>query len=272
MIELRHLTYTYPEAARPVLRDVDLHVAPGAFVLVVGASGAGKSTLLRCLNGLVPHFYGGEMSGYIRVAGRDPVRLGPRGMSASVGFVFQDPESQFVVDTVEAEFAFAMENHALSQATMEQRIQDVLSRLEMGHLRHRRISTLSGGEKQRVALASALTLEPKLLVLDEPTSQLDPQGAERVLLLLARLNRELGLTVILSEHRLERVLPYVNQVISLPGDGTVRSGLPREMMITSDQAPPLVELARVRGWAPLPLSVDEARPLWPLNRSTRRPA
>jgi energy-coupling factor transporter ATP-binding protein EcfA2 len=271
MIELRHLTYTYSDAPRPVLRGVDLHVAPGAFVLVVGASGSGKSTLLRCLNGLVPHFYGGVMSGHIRVAGQDPVRLGPRGMSASVGFVFQDPESQFVVDTVEAELAFAMENHALPQATMERRIREVLSRLEMEHLRHRRISTLSGGEKQRVALASALTLEPKLLVLDEPTSQLDPQGAERVLMLLARLNRELGLTVILSEHRLERVLPYVNQVISLPGDGTVQSGLARDMMITSDQAPPLVELARARGWTPLPLSVDEARPLLAAETSDEAP-
>ncbi len=259
MITLRGLTYTYPGAARPVLRDVDLDVPAGAFALVVGASGSGKSTLLRALNGLVPHFSGGTISGDIRVAGLNPVRRGPRGMSASVGFVFQDPESQFVVDTVEAELAFAMENHGISRATMAERIEAVLHRLEMSHLRHRRISTLSGGEKQRVALASTLTLEPQVLVLDEPTSQLDPEGAEQMLALLRRLNREQGLTVVLSEHRLERILPHADQLIFLAGDGSVRSGAPREMLEAIDQAPPLVSLARRLGWHPLPLSVEEAR-------------
>ncbi|MFO7697500.1 MAG: ATP-binding cassette domain-containing protein [Anaerolineae bacterium] len=261
MINLQGLSYSYPGAALPVLRGVDLHVERGAFALVVGASGSGKSTLLRCINGLVPHFYGGVMSGHILVAGQNPVQRGPRGMSASVGFVFQDPESQFVVDTVEAELAFAMENHGLSQEVMSARIAQVLRRLDMAHLRNRRISTLSGGEKQRVALASALTLEPQVLVLDEPTSQLDPAGAEQVLVLLARLNRELGLTIVLSEHRLERVLPYVDQIVTLPGDGSVRSGPTREMLADIDQAPPLVSLARALGWSPLPLSVEEARSL-----------
>lgn len=261
MIALRGLTYTYPGAARPVLRDVDLNVPAGAFALVVGASGSGKSTLLRSLNGLVPHFAGGSISGQIRVAGLNPVQRGPRGMSARVGFVFQDPESQFVVDTVEAELAFAMENHGIARATMAERIEAVLHRLEMSHLRRRRISTLSGGEKQRVALASTLTLEPEVLVLDEPTSQLDPEGAEQMLALLTRLNREQGLTVVLSEHRLERILPYADQLVYLAGDGSVCSGSPREMLEAVDQVPPLVSLARRLGWRPLPLSVQEAR-LW----------
>lgn len=265
MIALRGLTYTYPGAARPVLRDVDLDVPAGAFALVVGASGSGKSTLLRTLNGLVPHFSGGTISGHIRVAGLNPVQRGPRGMSASVGFVFQDPESQFVVDTVDAELAFAMENHGVGRVLMAERIEAVLHHLEMSHLRQRRISTLSGGEKQRVALASTLTLEPEVLVLDEPTSQLDPEGAEQILALLTRLNREQGLTIVLSEHRLERILPYADQLVFLAGDGSVRSGTPREILQTIDQVPPLVTLAKRLGWQPLPLSVEEARAWVPLD-------
>ena len=145
-----------------------------------GTVGRGKSTFLRSLNGLVPHFYGGRWAGRADVFGRDPVALAPRGMADLVGFVFQDPEAQFVVDTVEDELAFAMENFALAPATMRKRVEEVLDQMGIAHLRSRRISTLSGGEKQRVALASVLALQPEVLVLDEPTSQLDPQAAEEV--------------------------------------------------------------------------------------------
>lgn len=242
-----------------MLREINLQIEPGTLVLVIGASGAGKSTLLRCLNGLVPHFYGGSISGLVRVAGENPIERQPRGMSRYVGLVFQDPETQFVVDTVEAELVFAMENHGVPQDTMRQRVEQVMAQLEISHLRNRRISTLSGGEKQRVALASVLTLEPQVLVLDEPTSQLDPQAADEVLQALQRLNRDLGLTIILSEHRLERVVGYADQVLYLPGDGTVHMGSPREMLAQIDQAPPLVALGRALGWTPLPLSIEEAR-------------
>lgn len=259
MIQIHDLSYTYPGAPAPVLQGVHLEIPSGALALVVGASGAGKSTLLRCLNGLVPHFYGGVISGSIRVAGQDPIARQPRGMSRYVGMVFQDPETQFVVDTVESEVVFAMENHAFAQADMEARLERVLAQLDIAHLRHRRISTLSGGEKQRVALASVLTLEPQVLVLDEPTSQLDPRAAEDVLQTLRALNRDLGLTVVLSEHRLERVLSHANQLIYLPGDGTVQAGPPQELLGVIDQAPPLVALGRALGWQPLPLSVQEAR-------------
>jgi energy-coupling factor transporter ATP-binding protein EcfA2 len=140
------------------------------------------------------------------VVGHDPIRDEPRQMSQTVGFVFQDPEAQFVVDTVEAELVFAMENHNLPQAIMRKRVEEILDQLSIAHLRNRRISTLSGGEKQRVAIASVMTLQPQVLVLDEPTSQLDPQAAEEVLTALQKLNADLGLTIILSEHRLERVV------------------------------------------------------------------
>ena len=265
MIEFEHLTYRYPSegpdpVARPVLDDVSLHIERGDFVLVVGPSGAGKSTLLRCLNGLVPHFYGGTIRGRIRVAGRDPIALDPRRMSTTVGFVFQDPESQAVVDVVEDELTFGMENHGLPLSTMRIRVEEVLDQLNIAHLRRRALSTLSGGELQRVAIASVLTVHPQVLVLDEPTSQLDPQAAEEVLDTLVKLNQDLGLTVILSEHRLERVAQYADQILYVPGPGEpLRMGEPREILADIPLVPPLVELGKQLGWSPLPLTIKEAR-------------
>ncbi len=262
MILFDRVTYRYPGVEAPILQDVSLAIREGEFVLVVGASGAGKSTLLRCLNGLVPHFYGGTLQGTVRVAGRDPVQAGPAAMSRLVGFVFQNPEAQFVVDTVEAELAFAMENHGLPQAAMRKRIEEVLDQLGIAHLRERRISTLSGGEKQRVAIAAVLTLQPQVLVLDEPTSQLDPQAAEEVLTALQKLNADLGLTVILSEHRLERVIQYADRLIYLPGAGRAPlQGAPQEVLEQIDLVPPLVQLGKALGWRPLPLTIKEARRL-----------
>jgi energy-coupling factor transporter ATP-binding protein EcfA2 len=260
MISFRQVSYHYPEASRAALDGLSLEVPDGAFVLVIGPSGSGKSTFLRCLNGLVPHFSGGVISGQVWVNGRDPVALGPRGMSELVGFVNQDPEAQFVTEQVEDELAFAMENFGLPPLLMRKRIEEVLDLLSIAHLRDRRVSTLSGGEQQRVAIAAAMTLQPRVLVLDEPTSQLDPQAAEEVLTALQKLNEDLGLTVILAEHRLERVLGYADRVLYLPGDGRAALyGEPREVMAQSELAPPLVELSRRLGWQPLPLTLKEAR-------------
>ncbi|MFQ5613196.1 MAG: ABC transporter ATP-binding protein [Anaerolineae bacterium] len=261
MIELSNVTYVYPGQAQPVLRDVSLRIAAGEFLLVVGASGAGKSTLLRCLNGLVPHFHGGSIYGRVRVDGRDPVAVGPRGMSDRVGFVFQDPEAQFVTERVEDELAFALENHNLPQTTMRKRIEEVLDQLSIAHLRRRRIETLSGGERQRVAIGSVLTLQPSLLVLDEPTSQLDPQAAEEVLTTLQKLNEDLGLTIVISEHRLERVAQYADRVCHVPGGGEPPlAGPSRQVLAKTKLAPPLVQLGRALGWQPLPLTIKEGRP------------
>ncbi len=260
MIEISALTYTYPGASRPALRDVSLRIPDGELCLVMGSSGSGKSTLLRCLNGLVPHFSGGSLSGTIRVDGLDPARLSPREMSRMVGFVFQDPETQFVVDRVEDEIAFSLENAALPRLEMEQRVEETLRMLELTHLRSRHLETLSGGEIQRVAIAAALALRPRILVLDEPTSQLDPHGAEEVLASLVQLNHQLGLTVILAEHRLERVLPHVGQIIYLSNDQPgVLSGPPTQVLSQIDLNPPMVVLAKALGWSKLPLTIEEAR-------------
>ena len=261
MITLRHFTHRYPQSDRPALADVDLHIPEGAFALVAGPSGAGKSTLLRALNGLVPHFSGGRSAGFLTVAGRDPVADGPSVLSRSVGFVFQDPEAQFVVDQVEDEIAFALENAGLPVSLMVERVEAALALLELAGLRRRQIGQLSGGEMQRVAIASALALRPRLLVLDEPTSQLDPQSAEELLKTLARLNRALGLTVVLSEHRLERVAAYATHVIYLDGDGRAPNcGPARHVFPHIPLVPPVVELGRALGWQPLPLTVEEGLP------------
>jgi len=261
MIELQNITYRYPKSALPVLQDLSLTVEEGEFLLVTGPSGSGKSTLLRCLNGLVPHFYGGQFAGQVRVCGQDPVAAEPRRMSRYVGFVFQDPEAQFVVDAVEDELVFALENHAVPQATMRKRVEEVLDQLDIAHLRSRRVSTLSGGEKQRVAIAAVLTLQPQVLVLDEPTSQLDPQAAEQVLDALVRLNHDLGLTIVLSEHRLERVVQYADRVLYLSGNSQPPLlGEPREVLDQVELTPPLVSLGKALGWQPLPLTLKEARP------------
>jgi len=260
VIKFERVSYAYPQQKAPVLRNLSLEIAEGEFVLVVGPSGAGKSTFLRCLNGLVPHFHGGRFSGRVRVAGRDPVSLEPRGMADVVGFVFQDPEAQFVVDTVEDELVFALENFALPQAVMRKRVEEVLDQLGIAHLRSRRVSTLSGGEKQRVALAAVMTLHPQVLVLDEPTSQLDPQAAEEVLIALRQLNEDLGLTVILSEHRLERVVQYADRILYFPGAGEpILDGTPDEVLSQAPLTPPLVTLGKALGWRPLPLTIKEAR-------------
>jgi energy-coupling factor transport system ATP-binding protein len=226
----------------------------------MGPSGSGKSTLLRCINGLVPHFSGGSLLGMIRVNDLDPVQLSPREMSHRVGFVFQDPETQFVVDRVEDEIAFSLENAALPMDEMDTRVEEALTLLELTHLRSRRLETLSGGEIQRVAIAAAMALKPQILVLDEPTSQLDPHSAEEVLDALVKLNKTLGLTVILAEHRLERVLPHTGQIVYLSDDypGGL-SGAPREVLSRVQLNPPMIILGKVLGWDPLPLTIDEAR-------------
>jgi len=262
MIHFDNLTYTYPGSLFPSLTDLTLRIAEGEFVLVAGPSGAGKSTLLRCLNGLVPHFTGGRLGGRISVAGHDPVAEGPQVLSRVVGFVFQDPEAQFIVDRVEDEIAFALESAAIPPAEMRDRVEESLDLLDLTSLRDRSLDALSGGEKQRVAIAAALALRPHILVLDEPTSQLDPWSAEEVLSALASLNRDLGLTIILAEQRLERVLPHAHRLIYLPGPGEpVLSGQPRQVLHRVDLTPPLVTLGKTLGWEPLPLTVEEARPL-----------
>lgn len=271
IIEIADLVFTYPQAATPALRDVSLRIESGAFVLLAGPSGAGKSTLLRALNGLVPHFSGGVVRGHVVVDGIDVLTAGPTVAGTQVGFVFQTPEAQAVLDRVEPEIAFALENAALPPDEMEQRVDATLALLDLIPLRNRALRTLSGGERQRVAIASAMALEPRVLVLDEPTSQLDPQSAESLLQALKRLNETLGLTIVLAEHRLDRVLPFVDRVIVMDKGAIVADGPTRAVLPQLPHLPPLQALGGALGWRPLPLTLAQGRALAPALPSVHVP-
>ncbi|CAL9292736.1 Putative HMP_thiamine import ATP-binding protein YkoD [Streptomyces sp. SudanB148_2056] len=260
MIRFENVSVTYDGAARPAVRDVDLEVPEGELVLVVGPSGVGKSTVLGAVGGLVPHFTGGTLRGRVTVAGRDTRTHKPRELADVVGTVGQDPLSHFVTDTVEDELAYGMESLGLAPDVMRRRVEETLDLLGLADLRDRHISTLSGGQQQRVAIGSVLTPHPKVLVLDEPTSALDPAAAEEVLAVLQRLVHDLGTTVLMAEHRLERVVQYADQVVLLPGPGERPwMGAPADVMAVSPVCPPVVELGRLAGWSPLPLTVRDAR-------------
>ncbi len=257
MIELRDLTFGYDD--RPVLHAVDLTIDESELVLVSGRTGVGKSTLLGVITGLVPRFSGGTLAGDVLIDGRSVIYLPPRERAHVVGYVGQDPAAGFVTDSVEEELAYGMEQLGLEPGTMRRRVEETLDLLGIAGLRSRDLRTLSGGEQQRVAIGSVLTMHPRLLVLDEPTSALDPTAAEEVLATLARLVDDVGVSVLMAEHRLERVVPFADRMVLLTGDGTVRSAAPGVVLATSPVVPPIVELGRTLGWSPLPLTVRDAR-------------
>jgi energy-coupling factor transporter ATP-binding protein EcfA2 len=259
VIEFDAVTVTYPGAPEPVLREFSLSVDEGELCLVAGRTGAGKSTVLGAINGLVPHFTGGHLSGRVTVAGLDTRTHPPRELAHVVGVVGQDPLAGFVTDTVEDELAYTMEQLAVPPAAMRKRVEETLDLLGIAELRRRPLRTLSGGQQQRVAIGAALTAHPSVLVLDEPTSALDPTAAEDVLAAVTRLVHDLGTTVVVAEHRLERVAQYADRLVLLTGAGTSVSGPPASVLADSPVAPPVVELGRLAGWDPLPLSVRDAR-------------
>ena len=250
--------FAYPDAP-PVLDGIDLEVADGEVVVLVGDSGSGKSTLLRTVNALVPRSTGGRFRGRIVVGGTEVAGLRPRDMAGTVGFVHQDPEAQVVVDEVEHDVAFALENLGVPAAEMRRRVEEVLDAVGIAHLRHRSPATLSGGERQRAAVAGALAAGPAVLVLDEPTSMLDPQGADDVLAAVARLADDLGTTVLLAEHRLERAGPMADRAVVLGGGRVVASGAPGAVLGDLPGAPPVAHLGHLLGWDPVPLTVRDAR-------------
>ncbi len=259
MIRFEQVAITYPDRRTPTLRDVDLVIPEGEFCLVTGGTGTGKSTLLGAINGLVPHFTGGRLSGRVLVDGRDTAASPPRDLADVVGVVGQDPLAGFVTDTVEEELAYTMEQLALAPDVMRKRVEETLDLLGIADLRDRALRTLSGGQQQRVAIGSVLTAQPRVIVLDEPTSALDPTAAEDVLAVVTRLVHDLGVTAVVAEHRLERVVHAADRMLLVHEDGTVSDGSPTEVLVDSPVAPPVVHLGRLAGWSPLPLSVRDAR-------------
>ena len=254
MIRFENVTITYAE--QPTLENINLEIPEGELCLVVGRTGSGKSTFLRAINGLVPHFSGGTLQGRVLVDGRDTAQHPPRELADVVGFVGQDPVAGFVADNVEDELAYSMESLGLPNDVMRKRVEETLDLLRINDIRDRPLATLSGGQQQRVAIGAALTAHPRVLVLDEPTSALDPGAAEDVLAAVQRLVHDLGMTVVIAEHRLERVAQYADRALLLPVGEIGEVG---EVLARAPVAPPVVRLAQVAGWEPVPVSVRDAR-------------
>jgi energy-coupling factor transport system ATP-binding protein len=254
---LEGVSYWYPGGATPSLRDVSLQIGSG-LTLVAGSSGGGKSTLLRLFDGLVPQFHGGRISGHADVAGMDPLRTSIPRLATRVGLVFQDVETQSVYGTVEREVAFGLENLGVPRSQMHDRVDETLGAMGIAGLRRRRLATLSGGERQLVQLAAVLVLRPELVALDEPTSQLDPDGATAVMAACLGLAAA-GKAVVLAEHRLESLLARADRLLIVERGEATGPEAPRDIAALLTNPPSVVEFGAALGWDPLPLSVDEAR-------------
>ena len=259
----RDLSYRYPQGGVVALRDIDLSVDSGEFVVLAGRSGSGKSTLLRAACGLVPHFHGGEIEGELEIAGLDVRSHGPAELAAAVGLVAQEPETQVVSATVRAEIELPLELRGVSPDPRSRAVEEVSLALAIDGLLERTTDTLSGGELQRVALAAALAMRPRLVLLDEPTSQLDPVAGDELISLLRRLNEEWAVSVVLGEHRLERCLAAADRVVALVDGSIGFNGDPRDFLdwaLDTDPAlaTPGARLLRGAGLPP-PASVREAR-------------
>lgn len=259
MITFSAVSLIYPNSTKTVLENLSLTIDEGEFVLVIGPTGSGKSSLLRLINGLVPHHTGGILAGDISVDGISTQLVKPGGLAHLIGIVGQNPVNGFVTDTVEEELAFGMESLNVSPDVMRKRVEEILDLLSLAPLRNRSLATLSGGEQQRVAIGSALVMHPKVLVLDEPTSALDPIAAEEVLSILHRLVHDLGLTVVVAEHKLERVIQFADRIVHIDGLGNTRVGTPSQIMGDSEIAPPIVHLARALGLKNVGLTVRDMR-------------
>ncbi len=250
IIQVENLSFRYYGSEQYALRNVNLMVKKGEFVALAGRSGCGKTTLLRCLNGLVPNFYEGEMSGRVLVDGKDTRYTPTHIISQVAGMVFQNPDNQLFALSVEADIAFPLENLGLPREVILERVEWALNALGIEDLRYRSPFELSGGQKQKVAIASVLAMRPKILILDEPTSSLDPASAKNLIDSIVELNKREGLTIIISEHRLELLLPHADRLIVMDQGAIVRDGDPKLILrdgnlLVYGVAPPKVsEVAR----------------------------
>jgi energy-coupling factor transporter ATPase len=234
IIETKNLTYTYPGGAKPSINDVSIKVEKGEFVLITGPSGCGKTTLCRCFNGLIPHFYQGELKGETTVAGMDTTKHQTHEMAKSVGLVFQNPENQLFALSVEKDVAFGLENLGVPREEMQKRVEWALKLTDIHDLRERSPHEVSGGQQQRVAIAAVIAMQPEIIVLDEPTSFLDPLSAEKIFEVIHELNKRLGITVVLVEHRLDLTAKYADHIIIMDEGKVCFDGNPRKILSTEE--------------------------------------
>ena len=234
VIETKNLTYTYPGGTKPSISDVSIKVEKGDFVLITGPSGCGKTTLCRCFNGLIPHFYQGELKGEINVADTDVTKHPTYEMAKHVGLVFQNPENQLFALSIEKDVAFGLENLGVPREEMWKKVEWALNLTGIYDLRERSPHEVSGGQQQRVAIAAVLAMQPEIIVLDEPTSFLDPLSAERIFEVIHELNKKLEITVILVEHRLDLTAKYANHIIVMDEGKVCSDGETREVLSTEE--------------------------------------
>jgi energy-coupling factor transporter ATPase len=234
IIETKNLTYTYPGGTKPSISDVSIKIEKGEFTLITGPSGCGKTTLCRCFNGLIPHFYQGELNGEITVAGLNVVKHPIQELATRVGLVFQNPENQLFALSVEKDVAFGLENLGVPREEMRKRVDWALNLTGIYDLRERAPHELSGGQQQRVAIASVLAMQPEVIVLDEPTSFLDPLSAKKIFEVIYELNKTFGITVVLVEHRLDLTARYSNHIIIMDDGKVVLDGEPREILSSEE--------------------------------------
>jgi energy-coupling factor transport system ATP-binding protein len=258
------VTYSYPGSPAPALTDVSLEIEPGELCLLAGLSGQGKSTLLRAACGLVPHFHGGRFAGAVRIQGLDTRTHPPARLGTVVGALFQDPETQLVTSSVRAELALSLESSCHAPAAIARGVEEVALALGIDALLDRSVHELSGGEQQRVALGAALAGRPPVVLLDEPTSQLDPVAGDELIGLLRRLNQEWETTILLAEHRLERCLSAADRVIAMHGGRIVHDGPPSSFQAWAEHSQPALRtpaaaLFALAGLRPLPTGVRQAR-------------
>lgn len=270
VISVDQLTFKYPGSAQTALDDVSFQIKTGEFVGITGPAGAGKSTLVLCINGIIPHFQAGDYQGKVLINGQDTFETACAEISRKVGSVFQDPEAQMVAPTVEDEIAFGLENFGIEPVIIEERIKEALSFIGISHLRDRSTTELSGGQKQRVEIAAAVALRPEILVLDEPTSELDPIGTMEVFEVLKELNERYRMTIIVVEQKINILMEYIERLLILNNGSLVTDRTPREIISEPEiltqvglKPPPVSELAyllKKKGLyhEELPLTVDEA--------------
>ena len=273
LFKIENLTYYYPEREKPALQEINLAIEEGEFILVAGGSGSGKSSLARLLAGLLPDFYGGRFGGKVYFQDWDMRKIDRRKLAREVGMVFQDPEKQLVMTSVEAEIAFGLENLGLPREEMFRRVAEVASFLGLTDLRQKFTANLSGGEKQKLALAAVLAMQPRALILDEPTSQLDPVVAEDFLNLVKRLNEEMGFTIVLIEQRLERCFHLADRVLLMEDGQIVQAGSPEQIARWAGKKgipflPPVVRLFAFLGNASIPITIKEGRKYLRLSLDT----
>ncbi|MEM0440303.1 MAG: ABC transporter ATP-binding protein [Candidatus Caldarchaeum sp.] len=268
LIEIRNLSFKYAGAQKHAIYEANLDIEKGDFVLIVGPSGGGKSTLCRCMNGLIPQFYVGEYSGQVLVDGHDAAKTPTYILSQIVGMVFQNPQNQLFALSVEADVAFPLENLGLPREEIKARVDEVLAALNIEHLRERSPFELSGGQQQRIAIASVLAMKPKIIILDEPTSFLDPVSSLGLFNLIDDIRKKLGLTIILVEHRVDLAASRANKIVVVADGKIVFHGNPRDFFKQYDphvfgvSYPKVTLLSRkiknvVKDWNMLCLSGDE---------------